>query len=561
MQDTHSQLNNQATYPVFTGQDDRLIEASIDHKEDTQYDVDIDGYDPSQFERQSCQSTKNISEEWSAPQPITTNLLDVLPMEAEMIPEPLRPWLTDIAYRMKCPLDFVAVAAITMFSSLIGTRLTIQPKNRDDWTIVSNVWGAVIGDPSTMKTPSVNEVFRPLNRISTEAREQFEEEQKRYQQEQMTYELQKKVYQSQELDRLKGKPSTDPIGYPETPKNPTERRFIANDPTIEKLADLLNENPTGILVTRDELIALIAAWDKSGREQDRAFYLEGWNGNGSIIIDRMARGTTHVKNVCITLFGGIQPSRLLGYLKAATEHDNDGFVQRLQLAVFPDKAAWAYTDEFPDKAARDKAFTLIKQIVQSDFAAIAYPANEYNRLPYTRFDEQAQQVFKDWLVKWETQVLPNESGLLQEHFTKYRSLVPSLALIFHVLNCESNPVEASEAPKRLVSIEAARMAIRWCEYLQSHARRIYGLLDTVSATAAKELLRHLKKGDLKDGFKVRDVMKKGWANLNTTASVDSALAELIDRNWLKEVVPTPPMTGRPEAPHYLIHPQIISQDT
>ncbi|MVM31176.1 DUF3987 domain-containing protein [Spirosoma sp. HMF4905] len=524
---------------------------------DTQIDVDIDEFDPSQFEQKPGDTANEKPEEWPSPQPITTNLLPVLQLESEMIPEPLRPWLTDIAYRMKCPLDYVVVASINMFSSLIGTRLTIQPKNRDDWTIVPNLWGAVIGDPSSMKTPSVSEVFKPLHRISIEARKQFEEEFQRYEAEQVTYEVQKKVYQSQEQDRMKGKPVESPVGYPEAPQKPIERRFIANDPTIEKLADLLNENPTGMLVCRDELIALIAAWDKAGREQDRAFYLEGWNGNGSIIIDRMARGTTHVKNVCIALFGGIQPSKLLGYLKAATGHDNDGFVQRLQLAVYPDKVPWTYTDEYPDKWARDKAFALIQQLVDADFADIAYDADEYNRLPYTRFEAQAQQVFKEWLTEWETQVLPNETGLLLEHFTKYRSLMPSLALIFHVVNCESNPVEVPGSQKRLVSIDAARMAVKWCEYLQSHARRVYGLLDTVSAVAAKDLLKHLKAGDLKNGFKVREVRQKGWAGLTTADAVDSALSELITRNWLKEIIPPTPANGRPEAPHYLIHPQLI----
>ncbi|GAB4000019.1 hypothetical protein GCM10028807_51720 [Spirosoma daeguense] len=446
-----------------------------------------------------------------------------------------------------------------MLSSLIGTRLTIQPKTRDDWTIVPNLWGAVIGDPSSMKTPSVNEVHKPLVRLVLAARERFEEEIQVYEMELVEYEAQKKAHAAQAQDRHKGKTIGNPVAYPEAPRKPKERRYMANDPTTEKLADLLNDNPTGMLVQRDEVTGLLAGWDKAGREQDRAFYLEGWNGNGSIIIDRMARGTTHVKNVCISLFGGIQPSKLLGYLKAATGYDNDGFVQRLQVAVYPDRVPWDYIDEYPDKYARDKAFALIQQITDSDFMDIAYQADEYNRFANTRFEPQAQQVFKDWLTDWQTEVLAQESGLLLEHFTKYRSLMPSLALIFHVINCAVDSEEASDT-KRLVSVGAALMAVKWCEYLQSHARRIYGLLDTVNTVAAKDLLRHLRAGDLKDGFKAREIRQKGWTGLTTAEGVDSALAELIAHNWLKEVVSPPPPTGRPEAPHYLIHPQLNSQN-
>lgn len=525
---------------------------------DNPFDVNIDEndwVDPDQF-NQTKQAESSIN--WLPPLPLTSNLLPVLPIEPEMLPEPLRPWLQDIAYRMKCPLDFVASALLVMLSSLVGTRLTIQPKTKDDWSIVPNLWGAVIGDPSSMKTPSVNEVQKPLTRLVHAAREKFEEEIRSYEMELVEYEAQKKAHAAQAQDRHKGKTINNPVSYPEAPKKPKERRYIANDPTTEKLADLHNENPTGILVQRDELTGVLASWNKAGREQDRAFYLEGWNGNGSITIDRIARGTTYVKNVCISLFGGIQPSKLMGYLKAATEYENDGFVQRLQLAVYPDKAPWAYIDEYPDKLARDKAFTLIQRIADSDFTAIAYAADEYNQFPYTRFDAQAQEVFKDWLTNWQEDVLSQESGLLLEHFTKYQALMPSLALIFHVVNCEAEPREILGSQKRLVSVEAARMAIKWIEYLQSHARRIYGLLDAVSTVAAKDLLRHLKAGDLNDGFKVRDVIKKGWTGLTTVDAVDSALAELIVRHCMVEVVPPPPPTGRPEAPHYRIHPQILS---
>lgn len=533
--------------------------SAFDQDKDTQFDVEIEEeFDPAQFEQPAQPTEPGI--DWQEPLPITSNLMAVLPLEPDMIPEPLRPWLTDIAYRMKCPLDFVASTALVMLSSLIGTRLTIQPKTRDDWTIVPNLWGAVIGDPSSMKTPSTSEVFKPLTRLVLAAREKFEEEFQAYEIELVEYEAQKKAHAAQAQDRHKGKKIDNPVSYPEAPKKPKERRFLANDPTIEKLADLLNDNPTGILVSRDELVGILVAWLKSGHEQDRAFYLEGWNGTGSITIDRIARGTNHVKNVCISLFGGMQPSKLLGYLKSATEYDNDGLVQRLQLAVYPDKAPWTYTDEYPDKGARDKAFALIQRIAESDFASIGYQADEYTRFAYTRFEPQAQALFKDWLTEWETRVLPNESGLLLEHFTKYRSLMPSLALIFHVVSCEAEPMELSGNQKQLVSLEAALMAIKWIEYLQSHARRIYGLLDTVSAVTAKDLLRHLKAGDLKDGFKARELRQKGWTNLKTAEEVDSALSELITRNWLVEVMPPAPATGRPEAPHYRLHPRLILQN-
>lgn len=526
---------------------------------DTPYTVHIDGFDPTDFEQSSGPGSEPQTEpeQWLRPLPILTSLRPVLPMEPDMIPEPLRAWLTDIAYRIKCPLDFVAATAVVMLSALIGTRLTLHTKTRDDWNVVPNLWGAIIGGPSSMKTPSINAVIRPLNRLVLTARAEYEDALALYEREQVEYEAQKKAHAAQAQDRHKGKKVENSVGYPDAPKKPKERRYMVNDTTVEKLADLMNENPTGLLQIRDELTGLLASWDKSGHEQDRAFHLEAWNGNGFMTIDRIGRGTTHVRLICESLFGGIQPTKLLPYLQAATGFENDGFVQRLQVAVYPDPAPWNYEDEFPDKVARDKAFDLIKAIADSDFRAIAYDADEYNSLPYTRFDNDAQAVFKQWLIELQTQVLPNESGLLEEHFNKYRSLMPSLALIFHVVNVIDNPAPADKSQKQFVSSDAATMAVRWCEYLMSHARRIYGLLDTAPLEAAKDLLRHIRQGDLPDGFKARDVRQKNWKGLTSSEQIGAALSELVTRHYVREVMPERDSNGgRPEAIRYAINPRI-----
>src|ERR1700737_3806651 len=44
----------------------------------------------------------------------------------------------------------------------------------------------------------------------------------------------------------------------QAPDAPTLRRYKTNDSTVEKLGELLRENPAGLLVLRDELVGLIA---------------------------------------------------------------------------------------------------------------------------------------------------------------------------------------------------------------------------------------------------------------------------------------------------------------
>jgi putative DNA primase/helicase len=68
---------------------------------------------------------------------------------------------------MQCPADFPAVAAIAALSSLIGARAVIQPKARDDWQVVPNLWATVVGRPGVKKSPALSEALKPLHRLET----------------------------------------------------------------------------------------------------------------------------------------------------------------------------------------------------------------------------------------------------------------------------------------------------------------------------------------------------------------------------------------------------------
>ncbi len=95
-------------------------------------------------------------------------------MPPELIPEPLRPWLLDSAERMQVPLDFVAAPAVVALAGVIGRSVGIRPKRHDDWLVIPNLWGEVIGRPGIQQTPAVAEATRPLRRLAYQAQEAFE---------------------------------------------------------------------------------------------------------------------------------------------------------------------------------------------------------------------------------------------------------------------------------------------------------------------------------------------------------------------------------------------------
>jgi hypothetical protein len=497
------------------------------------------------------------TETWAEPEPLPESKLQpVEKITAEILPSALKPWLVDISHRMQCPLDFVAAGCMVALSSVIGAGCAIRPKRNDDWSVVPNLWGGVIGRPSMLKTPSLSEVLKPINRLEQAAKTKHEADQSFQQAEQEAFKAVKGAIISDmaATAKCKGKSgkSLDALKMElagiEEPEEAIRRRFRTNDSTIEKLGELLNQNPRGLLIFRDELTGLLCSWDREDRQQDRAFYLEAWNGNQNFTADRIGRGTVETQNCCLSILGGIQPAKLLGYLlQASSSLQNDGMLQRFQLLVYPDEpAAWALIDEKPDLDAREAAYEVFDKLAEMDFTQQGTADNDR---PYYHFNDQAQDIFYEWLKDLEAKIRAEENPLICEHLAKYRSLMASIALIIHLTDI------AGGAAYGQVSESAIIKAAAWCEYLESHARRIYRMLAGTEEKAAAVLAERIKRGELQDGFTARDVYRKGWYLLNDRNKVEAACRELEELGWIRSK--PLPVINRYAKQGYEINPKIF----
>ena len=86
----------------------------------------------------------------------------------------LAPWVADIADRMQCPIDYVAIPAMTSLGATIGRRIAIRPQRNTDWSEVANLWALIIGPPGVMKSPAMAEATKTLRRLEMEARKNKE---------------------------------------------------------------------------------------------------------------------------------------------------------------------------------------------------------------------------------------------------------------------------------------------------------------------------------------------------------------------------------------------------
>jgi len=507
----------------------------------------------------------SVDEIWLEPQEITPELLPVDKFNSELLPIPLREWLLDISHRMQVPLDFPSGACVVVMSSIIGTRLSICPKKKDHWQVVPNLWGGLIQKPSQLKSPPVKEVLRPMKELETEAFKKFDEDNFQYEKEFRVFEMKKSVCEERMKSALKKNKDTD-FSVAENdleklesnpPKEPKLRRYQTQDTTIEKLQDMLSENPQGIFIFRDELNGFLMKMKKDGHDEDEDFHIEGWAGDGSFTLDRIGRGTVRSELICESIFGTIQPTRIIPHIRQTkSDTKNSGFIQRFQIMLFPDSENWEYIDKSQNSAAARRAFNCFKEIANMDFRSLKGCITEVNKIPYMRFSEDAQELFIAWLHELQEKLCnPDNSPIIREHFGKYRSLMPSLALQFHLVDIADG---MSSGP---VSLSAAQMAAAWCEYLESHARRIYGLAEDITARAAGILADRIQAGKLENYFTAREVQRKGWELLSEKEVVKGALQDLVEANWLREIILSATSKGGPIKVEYEINPIITSDGT
>ena len=96
-----------------------------------------------------------------------------MPWHDELLPTALQEYVRDIAERTQCPPDFVGVALVVAVSTVVGRKFTIHPKQHDDWMVVPNQWGVIIGRPSAMKTPALKQAMLPLRNLESRERERY----------------------------------------------------------------------------------------------------------------------------------------------------------------------------------------------------------------------------------------------------------------------------------------------------------------------------------------------------------------------------------------------------
>jgi hypothetical protein len=538
------------TLPLFTDQKDSQMRKRTEGENATRFVKSVrkstvnsnykNGDSTHDFGPSNILQKKEIN--WEKKLPLPSLEVEAPTLPEEMVPLPIRKWVVDAARRLQVPIEFIIAPLLGTFASVVGRKIGICPKRYDSWSVIPVLWVALVARPAKKKSPAMEQALRPLNFLEEKAYQEYLNKLPEHKAAQEVQKAKLDAIKAEIHVAVKEKLNSNILcqhqadlanAEREAMENRfSEKRYSTNDITIEKLALLINENPNGLLVKRDELYGFLKGLEKQGHEGDREFYLEAANGKGRISIDRVGRGTTHLDAIRIGIVGGIQPGKLSSYIYEATRGGcgDDGLLQRFNFLIYPDNKAFdlPYFDSCEDYDGFKKILQIFEKIDALDAQAIGALQTEHEKTPFLRYTNEGQALFDTWIQDLELKLRADYlEPQLEAHLGKYRSLMPGLSLVFHLIH-----IVCGEAPGP-VSFEAAKLSAMWCDFLEKHAEKVYSIITKSDLHSAHALARRIVKGDVTDGDTVREVYRHHWTLLDSQADVEAALSILEKSNWIR----------------------------
>ncbi len=246
------------------------------------------------------------------------------------LPLTVRQFVREAAASVGCPMDYIGLSTLAALSAAIGDTRRIVIKK--DWTEGAAVFAMIVGGPASKKTPAMNLALRPVRERQMAHKAEYERQKEEY-----------------EVKLANWKREDNPDD--EKPRRPVLGRTYADDTTVERLADILNENRRGLLITKDELSGWLGAmnqYKQGGKGADRQFWLSVHT-NQPVAVDRKSSDEpVIVVRPFVSVIGGIQPEVLPDFGKDR----GDGLIDRF-IPVYPKPRVGKWTDDEISDPARD----------------------------------------------------------------------------------------------------------------------------------------------------------------------------------------------------------------
>lgn len=509
----------------------------------------------------------SLNDFFVAPSPIadTDILPDVIP--EYFLPQALRGYVSDIASGLQVPIGFPAVTMLSLLSSVVCSACAIKPKRHEPWFEEGNLFGFLVGMPSTKKSEVIKQVFAPLMALDEIEQESYRTAQLEYKSlyrrwkakcERLEKEIaivsarksrkekeKDKAIDADELEQELSELEQNP------PDKPIERVLIAGDSSPERFIEMLNENKRGFVVLQDEIILLFESFNKEGREGMRQLILSCYNGAYSKQ-HRLNNVNRIIRDAYCSIFGGIQPDVLSGLMKA-DRRKTDGLMSRFQLVFYAEDIERGAVDRPRKNEHADQVAEVIKRLCYSDYMGFGAIVDDSYPRPYFVTDDDAYAYFMDW--EKEQNIKCFKADVSQKaSIERQKKLLLTISLLLHVVKVATR--ECKPGPVNLSTIEMAGL---WVSLLEQHLRYLGTKGSGGNINFALSIIADkLRSGELSN-FTYNKLIGYGWDGVdkNRKEAVFEALAQLEEANWIFKEELDGGKSGRYW--QYSVNPRVIAK--
>ncbi len=354
------------------------------------------------------------------------------------------------------PPAMVGVPTLSVLAGAIGNSAKLRLKK--SWTEPATLWSAIVAPSGSTKSPAFSHALRPIYKREAEAKKEYE----------------------RELADWKAQEDPDPRD------KPTRTRFRTGDATPEAVVKVLEDNPRGVLLARDEIGAWIGSFDRYvNGAADLQFWIEVWGGIQASR-DRAGEGNTTITDPVVPVTGTIQPGTLKE--KLGEVHFDTGFASRLILCEPPSRPKrWTEADvSHTVRASYEKLLRLLYEA----------PAGvEVGLSP------GAKELWIDYYNSANASLEDRPEGPLRALAAKGITHTARLALVLHRCRQKSGEVPTGEDSTVPVTEATMEDALRLGEWLTEETLRVYEK-HNLGAEARPPIRRFLDK--LPERFKTAE---------------------------------------------------------
>jgi hypothetical protein len=369
-----------------------------------------------------------------------------VPFPVHLLPSILRALVVETAASVVCDPTLVLLPALAVASAAIGMSRSLRMRRGHDELAI--LWPVPIAEIGMGKTPAFNAAVKPYFAFEIEASEKRHRELEEY-------EEQKEARRRQHG----GDGPLDPLPFP------TDEHVVVGNTTLERLADILNASPRGVLMAVDELNAWFGSHTRysSGGASDTPHWCSLHEGV-SLSISRKSFGTKIIKHPFISLAGSIQPE-IFAMAMANPAFVLSGLLARLLIARPPEMLRQYREEEIPENV--QNAYSLLLKNLRD---LKGQPAGGPIALPVT---PDARDLFIKFFNVWhgpDGPVVNAETGHAKAACIKAEIAALRLALILHVVAQVENNLPAYTS----ISAESMAAGIALGKWFGLEAVRVYG---------------------------------------------------------------------------------------